>query len=190
MILVKGKYWLWGVQAWYFEGLGESWTWPTAPPTISFDGMRELKTDARNSSCAPRKIEDESAGCSCQIAPKLNKKWWKKTRNQTVNRRLLEVHLLAKTPCKKTPKPYVIEARRLQFDQDHLDWTIADWRKIVFNDKTWCQISENRQILFVWRRPGKALLPECRVYTSKHPVKIRLFGAIKDLYLATLYVWI
>ena len=71
-----------------------------------------------------------------------------------------------------------IRANRLKFAEDHLHWTVDDWKRVCFSDETWIQIRENGRLQFVRRRPGEAFLPECVVSTTKHPVKVMVFGAI------------
>ena len=117
-------------------------------------------------------------------AAELNKLWKKATRNsvkvgrKTVNNRLLEKDLPARTPRQKPLKTKRMKEKRLQFANDHLDWSVEDWEGIAFSDETWIQLRENGRLQFVRRRPGEAFLPECVSTKVKHDVKVMIFGAI------------
>ena len=82
-------------------------------------------------------------------AAEINKRWRKATRgrvnvtHKTVNNRLLEMKLPARTPRRKPLKPEVIRAKRLQFAKDHADWTVEQWKQVVFSDESWLQEREN-----------------------------------------------
>ena len=68
-----------------------------------------------------------------------------------------------------------MKAKRLKFALDHRHWTVSDWKQVFFQrdlnpvEGKW---------KFLRRRPGEAYLPECVVSTTKHPVKIMVFGAV------------
>ena len=115
-------------------------------------------------------------------AAEINEEWQKKAKIKasvrTANRRFQSVGLPARTPRRKPLKSEQIREKRLQFALDHLNWTVSDWKKVCFSDETWIQLRENGRLQFVRRRPGEALLPECVVTTTKHPVKVMMFGAV------------
>ena len=118
-------------------------------------------------------------------APELLRDFRKKTRNRvkfgrkTLNNRILAAGLPARTPRRKPLNTEVIRAKHLKFAEDHLEWTVDDWKRVCFLDETWMQIRENGRLQFVRRQPGKEYEPQCVATTTKHPTKIMVFGAIR-----------
>ena len=86
--------------------------------------------------------------------------------------------LPARTPRKTPLKTELIKAKRLQFAHDHANWSMEDWKQVVFSDETWIQVRENGRIQFVRRCVGEAYNPAYVVTTTKFPVKVMMFGAI------------
>jgi hypothetical protein len=119
-----------------------------------------------------------------ESAAQLNKKWRKVTWNavkvarKTVNDRLLEMDLPARTPRKKALKTEKMMENHLRFALDHKEWTVANWENVSFSDETWIQLRENGRLQFVRRRVGEAFLPECVSTAVKHDIKVMIFGAI------------
>ena len=140
-------------------------------------GRRRLSTAQQDAVLEKLCLADRKKSAS-----QLNKEWKKKTKvkvcRKTVNNRLLAAKLPARTPRKKPLKSEKIRERRLQFALDHLNWTVDDWKKVAFSDETWCQERENGRLQWVRRRVGEAHNPECVVNTTKHPLKVMMFGCI------------
>lgn len=61
---------------------------------------------------------------------------------------------------KKPPLSPVNRQKRLDWAWEHLNWTIADWERILWSDETWVSASNHRKVL-VTRRPGEELLDDC-----------------------------
>jgi len=62
-------------------------------------------------------------------------------------------------------KPPIIEAtyqKRLAFAERHIDWTLNDWKTILWSDKTWVTGGRHTRT-WVTRRPGEELDPTCIV---------------------------
>src|SRR5437763_11442894 len=46
--------------------------------------------------------------------------------------------------------------RRLAFARAHKDWTIEDWKRVIFTDEMSIKIGQERKdILWVWRKKGE-----------------------------------
>lgn len=60
-------------------------------------------------------------------------------------------------------KPPISEAnriKRLAWAQEHLHWTVEDWRKVLWTDETWVTGGHHRK-LYVTRRHGEEWDPTC-----------------------------
>ena len=41
--------------------------------------------------------------------------------------------------------------KQIKFAQEHLNWTIADWKQVIWLDKLLFEIEKNLQVVRVWR---------------------------------------
>lgn len=61
-------------------------------------------------------------------------------------------------------KPFINERqrrRRLEFAKEHQNWTLEDWRRVIFTDESSFQTSSCSSIVRVRRRPNEVMLPSC-----------------------------
>ncbi|MCM0158345.1 hypothetical protein [Candidatus Nardonella dryophthoridicola] len=87
---------------------------------------------------------------------------------RTVQRRLVEAKLYSRRPAKK---PLVSERNRrarLEFAQRHLNWTVQDWRKILFSDETRYKIFNSDGMRRVRRPVNTRFQPKYTIPTIKH----------------------
>ena len=56
--------------------------------------------------------------------------------SSTVRRRLIEKGRMARRPIKKQLLTKAMKAKRLDWAKRHKDWTINDWRKVLFSDES------------------------------------------------------
>jgi len=64
---------------------------------------------------------------------------------------------------KKTTKPGLNTAQkasRLAFCRKYQDWTLADWKKVIWSDETFVVISARRGSYKIWRRSDEGLIEE------------------------------
>jgi hypothetical protein len=67
-------------------------------------------------------------------------------------------------------KPFfntVQEQKCIKFAQDHLRWTIANWKKVIWSDKLSFEIGKNLQVFQVWQTNQEKYKPECLQPTFK-----------------------
>ena len=69
-------------------------------------------------------------------------------------------------------------ARRLAFAHTYQQWRRKVWRQVVFSDKAWFQLFENRGKKFMRRRPGAEYKPECMQPLIKYHPKLTAWGTI------------
>jgi transposase len=63
------------------------------------------------------------------------------------------------SPCKTTVKPGLNKAQkkeRLNWCLDHKDWTLEDWKNVIWTDETSVQLNAQRGGRRVWRKPSEA----------------------------------
>src|SRR5690606_34624417 len=74
----------------------------------------------------------------------------------------LNAHGIGRYKAAKKPllKENHIEAR-LKWCQEHSNWTVEDWRKVVWSDESTVEIGHFSQEQNVWRRTGERYMMEC-----------------------------
>ena len=67
-------------------------------------------------------------------------------------------------PCKTTKKPSLSEAMkeaRYQFALRHKDWTLEDWKRVIWSDETSVILNSRRGRIRQWRQPNEAYNQAC-----------------------------
>ncbi|CAB4411794.1 unnamed protein product [Rhizophagus irregularis] len=75
------------------------------------------------------------------------------------------------TACVPHHKPAMTEAHcqaHLEWAHKHENWTVRQWRRVLFSDEsTFTQFQKGHQGM-VWREPGEEINPDCVAVTVKH----------------------
>ena len=118
--------------------------------------------------------EDEDCPRASDLAEKLQNRGIHVSA-RTVRRRLREVGLKKRV---KTRKPFVSRVnrrKRVKWARAHLNWTIEDWKKVLFTDESpyvlRCQLRQ-----YVWRTVNEKYHARCFQGTVKHQKKINVWG--------------
>lgn len=81
--------------------------------------------------------------------------------------------------CIPRPKPLISaqnKVKRLAFAEKHRNWTVDDWKKVLWTDEsTFCQFQKSGWGR-VWRKPGEDFHEDCIAATVKHSPS-RMFWA-------------
>ncbi|KAG1037751.1 hypothetical protein G6F43_012798 [Rhizopus delemar] len=68
---------------------------------------------------------------------------------------------------------------RLEWAKKHRNWTVQDWRQVVFSDETKINVWGSDGCKYYWRRPGDPLQPHHLDFTVKHEAgKLMMWGCI------------
>ena len=92
-------------------------------------------------------------------------------------RRLLERGINARCPRKKprlTPRQHRL---RREWAAVHRAWALDDWKTVLFSDESKISLG-NDGCLYVWRRQGEELAPECCLQTVKHAASVMVWSSI------------
>jgi hypothetical protein len=117
-----------------------------------------------------------------KTSPELAKEWFDSTGTQAstslVRCRLLEKGLRG---CKAKRKPLLTEKQRhnrLRWAKAHANWTVNDWKKVVFSDESTFNVNNHAGNCYVRRFPGEENSPQCILPTIKHPISVMFWGCI------------
>ncbi|KAG0973332.1 hypothetical protein G6F28_013103 [Rhizopus arrhizus] len=82
----------------------------------------------------------------------------------------------------KKKKPFLTKAHmqhRLEWAKKHQDWTVEEWRKVVFSDETKINVWGSDGCKYYWKRPSDPLQPHHLEFTVKHGGgKLMMWGCI------------
>ena len=102
-----------------------------------------------------------------------------KVSTHTISKALHEMNLRSRVATKK---PFISDknrAKRLNFAKQHKDWTIDQWKQVIFSDESSFEVGKNPKKVKVWREPGEGYKPECiRPSFSSGRTTYMVWGAI------------
>lgn len=81
--------------------------------------------------------------------------------SRTVRRRLNEGNLRARHPARVPLLTTAHKMDRLRFAQDHVNWTLEDWKRVLFSDEVRVGLNSSDGRVYTWRRPGERYAPCC-----------------------------
>lgn len=96
----------------------------------------------------------------------------------TTIRRLKEMGYECKNSIKRPLLTKKQKAKRLNWAKEHKNWTIADWRNIIWSDESRFCVSFGDGGPKVWRRKGEQLHPDCTTATVKFPASCMVWGSM------------
>ena len=82
---------------------------------------------------------------------------------RSVRNRLIEGGLSGRIAAKKPLLSEKNRAARLEFAMTHRDWTVEDWKKVLWSDESTVELFSSKRRVFVTRRPGERYKKECMV---------------------------
>ncbi|XP_072764631.1 uncharacterized protein [Anoplolepis gracilipes] len=97
---------------------------------------RPWKTTARVDKLIRRKSVVDVRKTACMIAQELRDENLADVSRITVSRRLRDIGLFGRISVKKPLISKKNPRARLQFAENHKDWTVQDWKKVLFSDES------------------------------------------------------
>ena len=101
----------------------------------------------------------------------------KQVSSRTVRHCLSETGVNARRPRKKPLLTENHQCLRLGWATTHTQWTLDDWKSVLFTDESKVSIG-NDGALYVWRRKGEEFLPECCDRTVQHAASVMVLGSM------------
>lgn len=117
-----------------------------------------------------------------QNAAELREEWNKSLPQpcslRTVETRLNEMGLMSRTPAKKPILNKRMRKNRLNWCKERENWSVADWKRVVFSDESKFNLIGPDGTLKVRRRKGERYSDKCIQPTVKHSPYIMVWGCI------------
>lgn len=107
----------------------------------------------------------------------LQKRWNVEACVNTVRNRLREHNLQCYSRRKKPRLTAANIKQRLAFCRKYKNWTVEDWKRVVFSDETNIEVSLS-ECRKVWRKKGESLQEFAIQRRSKHPNSIMIWGCL------------
>ncbi|KAI5706979.1 hypothetical protein M8J75_013076 [Diaphorina citri] len=103
-----------------------------------------------------------------QITADFNQGRDKSVSVSTIKRRLQKSGLNGRIAVSKPLLRPINKKKRLSWAQNHKDWTIDQWKKVLWSDESKFEIFGSKRRVFVRRRPGERVAEGCTVASVKH----------------------
>lgn len=147
--------------------------WKKLKDTGSTDDLprapRRRATTAREDRIIKLKTDRDSFANAVSITRDLKAEYGRKIASaQTVRRRLKELGLNGRVARRKPLITPVQAAKRLQWAQTYINYTVEDWKNVEFSDESPFTLFPTCGRQYVWRRPGEEYLNKYLIPTVKH----------------------
>lgn len=103
-----------------------------------------------------------------QIAAQVSEAGGANVSASTVRRRLTAVGLNGCCTARKLLFRPANKCKRLILAKKHKNWTVAQWKRVLWTDKSKFEIFGSRRRVYVRRRTSERMIPACVVPTVKH----------------------
>ena len=95
--------------------------------------------------------------------------------NSSIKKRLFEVGRIARRPKRKQLLTHKMKRRRLAWAKKYKNWTLDDWKKVLFSDETHF-VMAGKHFQYVRRSVEESVKP-CHINQQvKHPAKKMFWG--------------
>ena len=123
------------------------------------------------------KAEDQSIVLTCkrnrrltaqEITTNFNDSHQKSVSERTVRQRLSHAGLNGRVAVRKPLLRPVNKFKRLKWAKEHKNWTLADWKKVLWTDESKFVVFGTTCRIFVRRKVHEKFHPQCMLPTVKH----------------------
>jgi transposase len=138
------------------------------PNLIKPRGGRIKKLSSQDKHYCVRTMSSGKAESAAALARKLKEDIKIDVSSRTVRRALQEAGMIA---AEKKKKPKLAQANikaRLNFARKYKNWTIADWKRVIWSDETKINRFNSDGRAWYWKRDGESEQPQHIKETVKH----------------------
>ena len=113
-----------------------------------------------------------------EIASEVQQRFFKEISARTIQRRLKQMGLMARTPAKKPLLNQRMKKARLNWAKNKENWGRSEWSRVIFSDESKFNLIGPDVCLKVRRRKGERYSQNCCVSTIKHSPYVMIWGCI------------
>ena len=95
---------------------------------------------------------------------------------QTVRERLVKMGYVVRRPKKKPLLTTRMMKARLDWAKRHAEWTVEDWKNVIWSDESKFNLYRSDGHQFVRRRSDEEYHPDCLETTVKYPASAMVWG--------------
>ncbi len=118
-----------------------------------------------------RLVRDNRKATVTQITTRYNQGMQNNISERTTRRTLKQMVYSSRRPHRVPLLSAKNRKWRLQFAQDHQNWTIEDWKNVVWSDESQCLLQHSDGRVRIWRKEHgqESMDPSCLVSTVQAP---------------------
>jgi transposase len=131
-------------------------------------GGHPSKLSARDKTSILRQIQSGKLDTAVQATHFINSTLPHPVHPQTVRRALQESGLQSATKKKVPMLKKTHRQRRLEFAQQHENWTVDDWKRVLWSDETKINRIGSDGKVYVWKKRGESISDRTTLPTVKH----------------------
>lgn len=140
-------------------------------------GRKKCTNERENRIIMKSSLQDRFKN-AVEIASEVQQRFDKQISARTIQRRLKEMGLMARTPAKKPLLNKRMKKARLNWAKNKQNWGESEWSRIIFSDESKFNLIGPDGCLTVRRRNGERYSEECCVATVKHSPYVMVWGCI------------
>ncbi len=126
---------------------------------------RKCLVDVRSQRRMGRLVKDDRKATETQITTRYNQGMQNTISERTTRRTLKQMGNSSRRPHRVPLLSAKNRKRRLQFTQDHQNWTIKDWKNVTWSDESRFLLRHSDSRVRIWRKEHKSMDTSCLVST-------------------------
>ncbi len=126
---------------------------------------RKWLVDVRGQRRMGRLVRDDRKATVTQITTRYNQGMQNTISEHTTHRTLKQMGSSSRRPHRVLLLSAKNRTRRIQFTQDHYNWTIEDWKNIAWSDVSRFLLRHSDGWVRIWRKEHESMDPSCLVST-------------------------
>ncbi len=121
--------------------------------------------DVRSQRKMGRLVRDDRKATVTQITTRYNQGMQNTISEQTTGQTLKQMDYSSRRPHRVPLLSAKNRKRRLQFTQDHQNWTIKDWKNVTWSDESRFLLRHSDGRVRIWHKEHESMDPSCLVST-------------------------
>ncbi len=126
-----------------------------------------------------RLVRDDRKTTVTQIATHYNQSMQNTISEHTTRRTLKQMSYSSRRPHRVPLLSDKNRKRRIQFTQDHQNWTIEDCKNVAWSDESWFLLLHSDVRVRIWRKEHESMDPSCLVSTVQALFKQHCWALFK-----------